>query len=212
MNHATSIRLYPAISAFMDKRQSEFDRIPDARKSLLVELAAYIRHHRKNSPSVKLTFICTHNSRRSHLSQIWAKVAADALGLATVETFSGGTAATAMNPRVIDSLRRTGFVIESANGDAVNPVYQVRYAEGIEPLHCFSKVYDQSPNPTVGFGAILTCSSADDACPLVPGCDLRLPIRYEDPQVSDGTPQETQIYDERSAQICREMLYGMSQV
>jgi arsenate reductase (thioredoxin) len=210
MSHTKSVDLYPAISSYLELRRSEFDQIPDFRQLELQQLAAYVRQHLP--ASVKLTFICTHNSRRSHLSQIWAKVAADVVGLSEVETFSGGTEATAMNPRVVDSLRRTGFVIDSSDASVDNPIYEVQYTDDAAPLRCFSKVYDESPNPTAGYCAIMTCASADEACPLVSGCDLRLPIRYDDPKVSDGTPQEAVVYDERSAQISREMLFAMSQV
>ena len=58
----------------------------------------------------------------------------------------------------------------------------------------------------------MTCSQADEACPLVMGCDLRMPIRYEDPKIADDTDQEATLYDERSRQICREMLYMMSSI
>ena len=212
MSPTESVNLYPAISNYLDLRRSEFDQIPDSRQSALHQLAAYVRQHLTDSSPVKLTFICTHNSRRSHLSQIWAKVAADSVGLTAVQTFSGGTEATAMSPRVVASLRRTGFAIHPSGGDAENPIYEVRYADDTEALHCFSKVYDQSPNPTSGYCAIMTCSSADKACPLVTGCALRLAIRYEDPKVADETPQETAVYDERSAQICRELLFAMLHV
>ena len=115
-----------------------------------------------------------------------------------------------MNSRVVDSLRRTGFSIDTSDSEQSapeNPRYAVAYAIERDPLVCFSKVYDEKPNPTADFCAIMTCSSADEACPIVPGCDLRLPIRYQDPKASDGTPEESAVYDERSEQICREMLY-----
>ena len=121
-----------------------------------------------------------------------------------------------MNARVVDSLRRTGFEIEIDNACseyptcAENPLYLVRYSDEADPLRCFSKVHDRPPNPTSDYCAVMTCSSADDACPVVAGCDLRIPIRYEDPKVSDGTPAEAAVYDERSRQICREMLFAMT--
>jgi arsenate reductase len=58
----------------------------------------------------------------------------------------------------------------------------------------------------------MTCSQPDDACPLVMGCDLRVPTQYDDPKVADDTEFEAQRYDERAAQICSEMLYMMSLV
>ena len=211
MSDSQLIEMSKEIDAFLKARAGEFDDIPDDRKEELSELGTYISNSLNASGSAKVTFICTHNSRRSHLSQIWAKVAADSCGLLGLQTFSGGTEATAMNPRVVDSLRRTGFQVETDSPSVGNPVYQVRYSSKSDPLVCFSKVYDQSPNPTSGYCAVMTCSSADDACPIVPGCELRLPIRYEDPKIADDTPQESATYDERSRQICREMLYAMKQ-
>ncbi|WDQ17206.1 arsenate-mycothiol transferase ArsC [Rhodopirellula sp. P2] len=212
MSELHAIGLFPTLGVFVQQCQTEADQIPGDRKDELKGLAAYIREQVQESEPVQLTFICTHNSRRSHLAQIWAKVAADLFGVQRVRTFSGGTEATAMNPRVVDSLKRTGFQVVVKSEEDQNPIYSVRYAEHAEPLQCFSKVYNQSPNPTARFAAVMTCSSADQACPFVPGCDLRLPIRYEDPKVSDGTSQEAEIYDERSQQIAREMLYAMSLV
>ncbi|QDV41476.1 Protein ArsC [Stieleria neptunia] len=205
------ISLYPELSRFMDQRKAEFDQIPASRKTELEEVAAYVRQRLDAGGEAKLTFICTHNSRRSHFSQIWAKVAADVHGLG-VTTFSGGTEATAMNARVVDSLRRSGFAVDTNHAGADNPTYSVRYSGDAAPLECFSKVFDQAPNPTADYAAIMTCSSADEACPIVHGCDLRAPIRYEDPKVADDTADEADIYDQRSRQICREMLYMMSGV
>ena len=201
--------MYAEIEQFLTARRSEFERIPQDRQRELQELGTYVAESLRTAGRCQLTFICTHNSRRSHLSQIWARVAADACGLSNVETFSGGTEATAMNARVVDSLRRTGFQIAADNANADNPLYDVRYGDDSAPLRCFSKVYDQPPNPTSQFAAVMTCSSADQACPIVSECELRAPIRYEDPKAADDMPNEARVYDERSAQICREMLFAM---
>ena len=152
------------------------------------------------------------NSRRSHLSQIWAQVAAEYFGISNVETFSGGTEATAFNPRAVAAMQRCGLKITTTNADTSNPHYEVRTHDEVKAQVCFSKVYDAPPNPTKGYCAIMTCSQADDACPLVMGCDLRMPIRYEDPKIADDTDQEASLYDERSRQICREMLFMMSSI
>ena len=105
-----------------------------------------------------------------------------------------------------------GLNFSTTDADTSNPHFEVRTADGAKAQVCFSKVYNAPPNPTKGYCAIMTCSQADEACPLVKGCDLRMPIRYEDPKIADGTDQETNLYDERSRQICREMLFMMSNV
>jgi arsenate reductase len=212
MSKEYSTDFFPELARFIAARESEFAQIPESRQDELSQLAEYVRGSLQACGVAKLTFICTHNSRRSHLSQIWAKVAADACGLTGVQTFSGGTEATAMNPRVVDSLRRSGLLVDADDPTADNPLYRVSYSHTADPLVCFSKVYDQSPNPASNYCAIMTCSSADDACPIVPGCELRLPIRYEDPKVADDSPAESSVYDDRSRQICREMLFAMLRV
>lgn len=198
----------PGISAFLAQRTSEFHQIPAARKQQLARLAAYVQA--KNDQPVHLNFICTHNSRRSHLGMIWAAVAATHYGLENVLTYSGGTEATAFNPRAVAALERAGFRIENPGGD--NPHYRVYYAEDRPPLVCFSKVYDHPENPDKDFAAIMTCSEADENCPFIPGAKLRLPLTYEDPKAADDTPEETARYDERTAQIGRELLYAFSLV
>ena len=146
------------------------------------------------------------------MSQLWAQVAAVYFGLENVQTFSGGTEATAFNPRAVAAMQRAGLEISKPLEETDNPKYLVRASEGTEPWTCYSKVFDQAPNPTAGYAAIMTCSQADDACPVVMGCEQRIPIRYEDPKVSDDTSEEAAVYDERAAQICREMLYVMASV
>jgi arsenate reductase len=204
--------LYLELLRYLNERATEFEAIPRDRKTELAKVADYVRERLAISEPAKLTFICTHNSRRSHFSQIWAQVAAEYYGLIGVETFSGGTEATAFNPRAVAAMQRCGLKIVADDPSATNPRYSVYTSDSSTPQICFSKAYCDPPNPSKGYCAVMTCSQADDACPLVMGCDLRMPIRYEDPKVADDTEFEAQRYDERSAQICGEMLYMMSLV
>lgn len=205
-------QFYPVLKEYLIARIEEFSSIPADRKSDLGKVAKYVEERIAKSLPAKLTFICTHNSRRSHLSQIWAQVASEYYGLIGVETYSGGTEATAFNPRAVAAMRRCGLNVSAKDADSSNPYYEVIGRKDAEPQICFSKVYDAPPNPTEGYCAVMTCSHADDACPLVMGCELRIPIRYEDPKIADDTDQEAKLYDERSRQICREMLFMMSSV
>lgn len=209
---ASSTTFYPALKHYLAEATNRFDVIPSDRKSELAKVADYVRERLAKSEPAKLTFICTHNSRRSHLSQIWAQVASEHYGLVGVETFSGGTEATAFNPRAVAAMQRCGLKIVADDPAVANPRYSVYTSDSATPQVCFSKAYGDPPNPSKGYCAVMTCSQADDACPLVMGCDLRMPIRYEDPKVADDTEFEAQRYDERSAQICSEMLYMMSLV
>jgi protein-tyrosine-phosphatase len=162
-----------------------------------------------NQP-VQLTFICTHNSRRSHFSQLWAQVAAYYYKIPAVKTYSGGTEATAFNPRAVRAIEDAGFNVEKTGAEP-NPVYLVHYAEDQSPVRAFSKVYDEGGNPTADFGAVMTCTHADENCPFIPGA-VRLSLPYEDPKAFDGAPEEGAKYAERCRQIACELLYAFSQV
>lgn len=205
---AAQASLYPELRRFLADRRGEFDRIPAERKELLEELGAFVRRHHEADKPVDLIFVCTHNSRRSHMSQLWAQAAADMLGL-RVTTYSGGTEDTAFNPRAVAAIERAGFRVEKTT-EARNPIYHVRMADDRPAMTCFSKAYDAPPNPDGGFGAVMVCDDADEACPVVDGAAGRFAIPFVDPKVSDNTPAEAATYDERCAQIAREMLYAMT--
>ena len=183
--------------------------VPAQRKKSLDQLAAFIREKNSSKQSVDLIFICTHNSRRSHMSQLWAQTAAHYYHVENVHCYSGGTEATAFNHRSVRALRKAGFSIEQADSSE-NPVYMVTYTTSADPIKGFSKKYDDAPNPMEGFVAIMTCSQADKACPVVAGAVERVAIPYEDPKVADDTPEEEGRYDERCRQIAVEMFYVFS--
>jgi arsenate reductase (thioredoxin) len=204
--------LLAPLDQYVEQRIVEFDQIDDARKAELEQLARYVRDRVAAGQSTQLTFVCTHNSRRSHLAQIWAKVAAERFAIPGVATFSGGTEVTAFNYRAVAALQRAGMKVTAEDELAENPRYQVRFQSGAEPEICFSKIFDNPANPTADFAAVMTCSHADQECPTVKGCERRIAITYEDPKAADGTPEEADVYDERTRQISREMLYVMSRV
>jgi arsenate reductase len=199
----------PKLQQYADSLTREFDLISEERKLVLAQLADFVRNELSNSSlPVQLTFICTHNSRRSHMGQIWAAAAAAFYQIEGIETYSGGTEATAFNPRAVRAMERAGFTIENPGGD--NPHYVVHMNEGDAGLICYSKVYNDTANPQKNFAAIMTCSQADADCPFIPGAKFRLSLPYNDPKEADNTPQETERYDERCRQIGRELMYAFS--
>ena len=203
------MNLYPELKKFVDSILPEMDTIPDERKQVLRNLSAYILDRQVLNKAIYLNFICTHNSRRSHISQIWAATAAAYFGIGDTHCYSGGTEATAFNPRAVSAMQRAGFSIDNPGGD--NPHYRVRYSVSAPFLECFSKVYDDPFNPDTDFAAVMTCSHADENCPFIPGA-TRISITYEDPKVADNTPEEQAKYDERVRQIGRELFFAMSHV
>jgi arsenate reductase len=202
--------LLPAVAASLAGLEGGAEALPAERKEALERVAGFVRTKRAAGETARLIFICTHNSRRSQMGQMWAAAAASYYGVDGVETFSGGLEVTAFNPRAIATLERAGFAIAGAGGD--NPHVKVTYATNRPPIEAFSKKYSDPFNPQTGFVAVMTCSHSDSACPLVLGASLRVPLHYEDPKASDGTPEETATYEARSHQIATEMLYLFSHV
>jgi protein-tyrosine-phosphatase len=221
-----NVNLDATIRDYVEARIEEFVQIPRERQEQLGDLTRYVESCRTNGQPAKLTFICTHNSRRSQMSQLWAAAAAAYYGVDSVETFSGGTESTQFNPRAIAALERAGFEFEgdgqvstSRNSDLVsntvtakNTRHKVSFARDKKPLVCFSKRYDSDANPHADFCAVMTCSDAEENCPIVRGAAKQIGITYDDPKIADGTPEETAAYDERCAQIAREMLFVFSHV
>jgi protein-tyrosine-phosphatase len=189
----------------------EADQIPPERKRTLQQAAQFIRQRLDAGTSAQLTFVCTHNSRRSHLGQIWAQTAAAYYGVTNVQTASGGTEATACNIRTVQALRRAGFSVEDSTGGK-NPVYLAQFSEAQPGIRLFSKIYDHPDNPQKDFAVLMCCDQADQGCPVVIGAAARFAIHYQDPKVSDNTDAESATYDERCRQIAREMFYMVAQV
>jgi arsenate reductase len=185
--------------------------ISDERKVVLLSLVDYIQEKVNAGESIRLNFICTHNSRRSHLSQIWAQAMAYHVGLKNVSCYSGGTEATAIFIKVLETLTSQGFQVLKLSENE-NPVVAVKFADNENPILCFSKTYDHPFNPSTQFGAVMTCNNADEGCPIVVGAEARFPIKYDDPKAYDGTPIQTEKYAERSLDIAREMLWVFSQI
>lgn len=203
--------VYPELKKTTSKLIREFDEIPAERKKLLFTLTEYIQSKRVIAQPVNLIFICTHNSRRSHISQIWAQTAAHLYNVPDVFCYSGGTEATAFNPRAVNALRQVGFNIEMKE-QGNNPIYEVRFSNEAAPILAFSKVYNDAANPQKSFAAIMTCSHADENCPLVFGTDTRIALTYDDPKDFDGTDLEETKYQERVNEIGREILFAFSGV
>ena len=187
------------------------DVITEERKLVLQPLINFVQDKVDANKTANINFICTHNSRRSHLSQIWAQTMASNFNISNVTTYSGGTEATAMFPKVGETLIKQGFEIQKI-ADVNNPIYAIKFDDNSHPIIAFSKKYDNEFNPVSEFAAIMTCSHADGNCPFIAGAEKRIPITYEDPKLFDNTEQQAEKYEERSLQIATEMLYIFSQI
>ena len=201
--------LNPELTAYL--KNIDLNSIAFERKEILQPLIDYIQNKVDNNQHININFICTHNSRRSHLSQIWAQTAAAFHEIDSVFCYSGGTEATALFPMVAKTLVKSGFIVLTiANGE--NPVYAIKYAPDEHPVIGFSKKYDADFNPKNNFAAIMTCSHADGGCPFIAGAEKRIPITFDDPKEFDQTPLQAEKYQERSLQIATELFYVFSQI
>ena len=203
-------KLIPALQSYISGLEAGFSAIPDSRKSILEQLSAFLRASVHKGESVDLVFICTHNSRRSHLGQAWAMALGHYYGISPLSSWSGGTEATAFNSHAVEALRSAGFEISRLD-EGANPKYEITFALGQSPFLAWSKIFSDPANPSEGFCAIMTCSDADEACPYVPGAAKRISLPFEDPKASDGSGQEAEVYSARSRQIATELAYAFEQ-
>ncbi|APA65706.1 arsenate-mycothiol transferase ArsC [Maribacter sp. 1_2014MBL_MicDiv] len=187
------------------------DSITEERKEVLQPLIDFIQQKTTANSAIRINFICTHNSRRSHLSQVWAQTMATYFNIKNVNCYSGGTEATALFPMVAETLKNQGFQIQKLS-ETSNPVYAIKFSENEHPVIGFSKSYEDPFNPTSEFAAVMTCSQADGGCPFIAGAEKRVPITFEDPKAFDNAPQQAEKYAERSIQIATELFYIFSQI
>lgn len=131
-------------------------------------------------------------------------------GIEKVKCYSGGTEATAVFPVVIETLENVGFTVTKIS-NYTNPTYKLSFSEETNPMTLFSKRFNDYYNPRRDFAAVMTCTDADENCPIIPEA-IRVSLPYNDPKISDGTDQQVQVYAERSEQIATEMNYIFSRI
>ena len=203
--------MFTSIKTYCDSLTLQFNEIPEERRSLLEKISQYVTKKGLTNNPVNLIYICTHNSRRSHFGQIWAKVASVYYKIPNIHTYSGGTEVTAFNSNAISALIRVGFKISPVHFSE-NIKYHVHYDNAQDPIECFSKIYDDPQNPQKDFAAIMTCGEAEENCPFIPGVDIRIATTYDDPKAFDNTELQYAKYDERCRQIALETLYVFSKI
>jgi arsenate reductase len=202
-----SKNFYPSLDAFI--KDLKIQEINEERYPLLQLMVDFVQSKMDQGLPIQLHFICTHNSRRSQLAQIWAQTISAYFGIET-SCFSGGVEVTAFNENAVKAIKAAGFNINAMGN--TNPIYEVSYSTSAAGIKAFSKKFDDAPNPSEGFAAIMTCSHADENCPFIPGAEIRIPVRYDDPKAFDGTDLMAAKYLERSKEIATEMLYVFSKI
>ena len=203
--------MFPVLKNNIATAISNFTNIPQERRGILDKAANSIKESVTTLDSFALTFVCTHNSRRSIFGQALAFAAFKQYNLlGKASSFSAGTESTYLHPNAIASLRRFGFKVNPEPSNA-NPSLEFKISES-ESFQSHSTTIEDTTNPNENFIAIMVCSSAEQACPFVPGCLKRIPITYEDPKIVDNTPEQDKTYDERCMQMATEIFYLISNI
>ena len=186
-------------------------KVSEERKDLLKNIAKSIVAQLQNGTRVNLNFICTHNSRRSQFSQVWAHYAIHYFGLANLASFSSGTEITAFHKNTLTALEAFGFRFSLEEFSHTNPVYDISFEGNKKPLKGFSKLVDSATNDKP-FIAITTCDSADENCPYIPEALQRIHLPFVDPKHADDTEEQEETYFNTSKQIAGEIGYIFKKV
>tara|TARA_Y100001970_G_C14172891_1_gene825181 strand:+ start:114 stop:776 length:663 start_codon:yes stop_codon:yes gene_type:complete len=196
------------IQEYINNLIKNFDEIINIRKSVLLNVSKYINENILKNQKVNLMFICTHNSRRSQLAQVWSYVAFNYYKLEKIKVFSGGTEVDKFNSNAIYSLINAGLIIKKINKNE----FLVKTCQQEKGLKCYSKQYNSENNPKNNFIAIMTCSDADKKCPVLKGANKKIVLPYKDPKVSEGLENEKKTYDQSCFYIAKEMFFIMKNV
>lgn len=194
--------MFDKILDFIDKLETP---VSNDRKVFLDKVIEYISSKNTQNERPSLNFICTHNSRRSQFCQVWASVAKSYYGI-EVDISSGGTEVTAIHSNVLSTLKSVGFKIQSESDD-VNGIQTLVYGNSDHDIvECYSKLYND-PSIQSPFAAIMTCSDADQNCPFIQEAEIRIPVKYKDPKISDNTGKVEETYLNTCKEIATEMFY-----
>ncbi|TCI84421.1 hypothetical protein [Tenacibaculum sp. M341] len=185
--------------------------ISDERKSLLISIADKIYEEFEDRNKVNLNFICTHNSRRSQLAQVWSFFAIEYFKLNNINAFSGGTEVTAFHRNTVKSLQKTDFNFNVEDFSHQNPQYLISFKGTKKTIKGFSKLYDNENNE-YPYLAITTCDHADENCPFIPDAIERFHLPYVDPKAADNTEYQNEKYLETSKQIAGEIYFIFDEV
>lgn len=196
----------------INKLEDQTYLISALRKEELDNLAELIVSEYDDYGEVDVIVICTENSLRSQLGQLWIQSIAQNYNLDFLSVYSGGTEVTSFNANMVKALSKYGFTIDKLN-DIENPGYLISQSEDDKSTDVmFSKLYDDELNPEYDFIALIICEQADKNCPVIEESSHRLFMPYENVKVFDNTDQQLVKYNEKIEEIGREMIYMIKKV
>ena len=184
--------------------------INNERKALLKSIADFMIEELSDRDKLNINFICTHNSRRSQISQVWAFYAAEYFDL-PINAFSGGTETTAFHRNTVKTLQNVGFNFNVENFSHQNPKYSIGFKGSDKTILGFSKKYDDEANE-YPYIAITTCGHADENCPFIADALKRFHLPFVDPKSSDNTPLQKEKYLATNQEIAAEIFLNFKEV
>ena len=210
-NQGEKMAFNPELESYCLTLSNEFGDVPDSTGKMLKEAGEYILEKLNDGQETNISFVCEHNSRKSHMGHVWTRMALLHYGIDNVKCYSGGTTPTYVNERIITALGNAGFRISEREIVGHGPKYHLDYGLNAGGFEIFSKRYDHPMNPDTNYLAITLCYNPEECCPITGG-DIQLTIPYEDMQPFDNTPQEEEKYDEQCRHIARDMFYMIDYV
>ena len=181
------------------------------RRTLLVDISDTIKDiYLRNNKLANINFICTHNSRRSQLGQMWAFFASHYFVL-NIFSFSGGTEVTALHRNIARTLKEVGFSFSVKKFSHQNPFYRVSFEGTKDFILGFSKTFDHPINKSP-YIAIITCNSADQNCPYIAEATHRFHLPYTDPKEFDGSQNQEAAYLKTNERIAAEVYFIFDRV
>jgi arsenate reductase (thioredoxin) len=119
----------------------------------------------KEPEKIKVLFLCTGNSARSHMAEAWLRK----LGDDQFTVYSAGLEPHQVNPYTIAVMEETGYNMDNHRSKHLD-AYQGK----------------------IEFDFLITvCSNADQRCPYFPGMGTRLHWPFEDPAAFVGPEDQT---------------------
>ncbi|MBC8111544.1 MAG: hypothetical protein H7Y04_10830, partial [Verrucomicrobia bacterium] len=182
--------------------------IPSYRRLILHDIATYVINNFLENQFSNLLFVCTHNSRRSQLCQVWGQIAAFHYDLPLVKCFSGGLETENVSEKILQTLEHAGFHVDNPETQNVyNPQHKVYYSTEFDYISLFSKPYNDAGNPKNNFCTVMNCTPSGEKYQQIDGSKLNVSLIYQNPKDNDDKPDETQVYKQISYKVSLEMFY-----
>ena len=200
---------YDQIQWFCRDITSSNTYIYSSRLQLLDGIVSEINEFLNNKKNLNFLFVCTHNSRRSQFANVWAEIAATYYNLNSIKSYSCGTEKSIVSKNTIQTLKDLGIRIE--NHPTITNAFHAFYGKELF-IDVFSKKYSDPTISKEATIAIMTCSDADQNCPIIPYAKNRISLNFKDPKRFDNTSSFKMEYQKTAKEIAREIFYIFSKL